>query len=77
MPPPRPPELKPYRVAVYAIYGGFFSVAGWLLSLPLTIYQSYFRERAYGMATQTFGPWFGEPEPNVDGRSARVAHACA
>lgn len=43
-----------------AIYGGFFSIAGWLLSLPLTIYQSYFREHAYGMATQTFGPWFGE-----------------
>ena len=43
-----------------AIYGGFFSVAGWLLSLPLTIYQGYFREHAYGMATQTFGPWFVE-----------------
>ena len=43
-----------------AIYGGCFSVAGWLLSLPLTIYQGYFREHAYGMATQTFGPWFVE-----------------
>ena len=43
-----------------AIYGGFFAVAGWLLSLPLTIYQGYFREHAYGMATQTFGPWLGE-----------------
>ena len=43
-----------------AIYGGFFSIAGWSLSLPLTIYQGYFRERAYGMATQTFWPWFGE-----------------
>jgi STE24 endopeptidase len=43
-----------------AIYGGFFAVAGWLLSLPLTVYQGYFREHAYGMATQTFGPWFGE-----------------
>jgi STE24 endopeptidase len=43
-----------------AIYGGFFSVAGWLLSLPLTIYQGYVREHAYGMATQTFGPWFAE-----------------
>ncbi len=43
-----------------AIYGGFFSIAGWLLSLPLTIYQGYAREHAYGMATQTFGPWFGE-----------------
>jgi STE24 endopeptidase len=43
-----------------ALYGGFFAVAGWLLSLPLTIYQGYFREHAYGMATQTFGPWFVE-----------------
>ena len=43
-----------------AIYAGFFSIAGWSLSLPLTIYQSYLRESAYGMATQTFGPWFGE-----------------
>jgi STE24 endopeptidase len=43
-----------------AIYGGFFAIAGWLLSLPLTVYQGYFREHAYGMATQTFGPWFGE-----------------
>jgi STE24 endopeptidase len=43
-----------------AIYGGVFSIASWLLSLPLTIYQGYFRERAYGMATQTFLPWFGE-----------------
>jgi len=43
-----------------AIYGGFFAIAGWLLSLPLTLYQGYFREHAYAMATQTFGPWFGE-----------------
>jgi STE24 endopeptidase len=42
------------------IYGGFFAVAGWSLSLPLTIYQNFFRERAYGMATQSFGPWVGE-----------------
>jgi len=43
-----------------AIYGAFFGVASWLLSLPLTVYQGYVREHAYGMATQTFGPWFGE-----------------
>ena len=43
-----------------AIYGGFFAAAGWLLSLPLAIYQGYFREHTYGMATQTFGPWLGE-----------------
>jgi STE24 endopeptidase len=43
-----------------AIYGGYFSLASFVLSLPLTVYQGYTREHAYGMATQTFGPWFGE-----------------
>ena len=43
-----------------AIYGGFFAVASFALSLPLAIYQGYVREHAYGMATQTFGPWFVE-----------------
>jgi STE24 endopeptidase len=42
------------------IYGGVFSVASFVLSLPLTIYQGFVREHDYGMATQTFGPWFGE-----------------
>jgi len=42
-----------------AIVGAWFSLAAWLLSLPLTIYQGFFREHAYGMATQGFLPWFG------------------
>jgi STE24 endopeptidase len=41
-----------------ALYGGFFAVASWVLTLPLAIYQGYFREHQYEMATQTFGPWF-------------------
>jgi len=28
------------------------------LTFPLTVYEGYFRERHYGLATQTFGPWF-------------------
>jgi STE24 endopeptidase len=43
-----------------ALYGAFFSVASFALSLPLAIYQGFVREHAYGMATQTFWPWFGE-----------------
>jgi STE24 endopeptidase len=43
-----------------ALYGGFFSVAGSVLSIPLSLYANYFREHDYGMATQTFGPWLGE-----------------
>lgn len=42
------------------LYGAFFSVAGWVLTLPLTVYQGFLREHAYGMATQGFGAWFGE-----------------
>ncbi len=43
-----------------SIYGACYALAGWTLSLPLTIYQGFVREHAYGMATQSFGPWFGE-----------------
>jgi STE24 endopeptidase len=31
-----------------------------LLSFPLTVYEQFYREHQYGMATQTFGPWFFE-----------------
>ena len=43
-----------------AAYGAFYAVAGWALTLPLTVYESFVREHAYGMATQTFSAWFGE-----------------
>ena len=45
-------------VARDALYGAFFSIASWVVSLPLDIYQNYTREHQYEMATQTFGPWF-------------------
>ncbi len=41
-------------------YGAFYVLASWSLSLPLTIYQGFFREHQYGMATQRFPAWFGE-----------------
>jgi STE24 endopeptidase len=30
------------------------------LAFPLTVYESYFREHKYGLATQTFGPWLND-----------------
>ena len=27
---------------------------------PLAVYEGYFREHKYGLATQTFGPWMGD-----------------
>jgi len=43
-----------------ALYGACYVAAGWVLVLPLTIYEGFVREHAYGMATQSFGAWFGE-----------------
>ena len=31
-----------------------------ILVFPLTVYEDYFREHKYGLATQTFGPWMGD-----------------
>jgi STE24 endopeptidase len=31
-----------------------------VVTFPWTVYEQYFREHQYGLATQTFGPWFGE-----------------
>jgi STE24 endopeptidase len=43
-----------------ALFGAYFAVASFVLGLPLVIYQGYFREHQYGLATQTFVPWFTE-----------------
>ena len=43
-----------------ALYGACYTVVASVLSFPLTVYQGFVREHAYGMATQTFGPWMAE-----------------
>jgi len=40
------------------IYAFLWLVVMFVLLLPISIYQEYFREHQYGLATQTFGPWF-------------------
>ena len=40
-----------------ALYGAFFSLASFVLTLPLNVYQGYTRERQYEMATQTLVQW--------------------
>ena len=53
----RTTRFKTLQVALYAIpYFLLFA----LLSFPLTVYEQFYREHKYDMATQTFGPWFGE-----------------
>ena len=43
-----------------AAYGAVYAAAGWVLTLPLGIYEGFVREHAYAMATQSFGAWFIE-----------------
>ena len=42
------------------IYWTEFVVVTTILGFPLAVYEGYFRERQYGLATQTFGPWMGD-----------------
>lgn len=42
------------------IYWAEFMVVTTILGAPLALYEGYFRERQYGLATQTFGPWLGD-----------------
>ncbi len=43
-----------------AIYWTEYMILSGVLALPLVIYEGYFREHKYGLATQTFGPWMGD-----------------
>ena len=53
----RKSRFKALQVVLYAIPYILLTV---ILTFPLTVYEGFFREHQYGMATQTFGPWFGE-----------------
>jgi STE24 endopeptidase len=53
-------RLTPRRWLRNILYSAAYIIAVFILTLPLTIYADYFREHAYGLANQTFGPWFGE-----------------
>ncbi len=47
-------RVKPLQTMVYWIE---FTILTTVLGFPLAVYEGYFREHQYGLATQTFGPW--------------------
>lgn len=49
--------FKSLQVALYSIA---YIVIAFLIGFPITYYRDFVREHQYGMATQTFGPWFRE-----------------
>jgi len=42
------------------VYWALFSLVVALLSFPLTVYESFFREHEYGLSTLTFGAWLSD-----------------
>ncbi len=42
------------------VYGIQYILIATLMSFPLTVYQGYFREHSYDLATQSFGAWMGD-----------------
>ncbi len=50
-------RFKPVHTFVYWMQ---YLVLTTILVFPLTVYEDYFREHKYGLATQTLGPWVGD-----------------
>ncbi|NDQ58870.1 MAG: M48 family metallopeptidase [Acidipila sp.] len=48
---------KPLQTVLYFLQ---FLLLTSILGFPLAVYEGYYREHLYGLATQTFGPWFRE-----------------
>jgi STE24 endopeptidase len=42
------------------VYWSQYLVLTSVMSFPLDVYEGFFREHKYGLATQTFGPWMGD-----------------
>jgi STE24 endopeptidase len=50
-------RFKAMQVVHYAIA---FLIINAVLTFPLSVYEGFYREHQYGLATQTFGGWFGD-----------------
>lgn len=48
------------RAIVTMIAAFLYTLVGWVISLPWSIYRGFFRERQYDLMSQGFGEWFGE-----------------
>ena len=51
-------RLTKYKILQVACYSVVYLSLVYVLSFPLNIYENFFREHQYGLATQTFLAWF-------------------
>ena len=45
---------------VICVYIAIFLIINFAIDLPLSYYQDFVRQHAYGLSNQTFGKWFGD-----------------
>jgi len=50
---------------VIGIYFVIFSAISFIIDLPLSYYEGFVREHAYGLSNQTLGKWFGDEIKNL------------
>lgn len=50
-------RFRPLQIALYVLP---YTILSAVLEFPLHVYQHFFREHTYDLATQTFGAWFRE-----------------
>jgi len=48
-------RVRFWQVPIYVV---MFTIATTVLTLPLTLYEGFFREHAYGLSNQNFAQWF-------------------
>ncbi len=53
-------RISRFKAVQTFLYWAEFLLVTSILGFPLAVYEGYFRERQYGLATQTFGPWMGD-----------------
>src|SRR5437899_7180027 len=53
----RAARFKPLQVTLYVVP---YLLLMYVLSFPLNLYEHFYREHQYGLATQSFAPWFRE-----------------
>jgi len=53
-------RLTRYKTLQVACYSISYLLLAFLLSFPLNVYEHFFREHQYGLATQNFPAWFRE-----------------
>ncbi len=53
-------RITRFKVLQTAVYGVGYIALTAALTFPLTVYSDFIREHQYGLATQSFGGWFGD-----------------